>query len=121
MKSCLILDDSNSIRKVTGRILAGLDFEVSEADCEASALAACEANMPDCIIVDWQVPELDSLRLLKMLRGMPGGDRPKIVYCLSENDPMSVAKAMRHGADGHMLKPFDQDSLKSSLEAAGLI
>ena len=121
MKSCLILDDSNSIRKVTGRILEGLDFNVSEADCEASALATCEAGMPDCVIVDWQVPEMDSLRFLKMLRGMPGGDRPKIVYCLSENDPMSVAKAIRHGADGHMLKPFDQVSLKSSFEAVGLM
>ncbi len=121
MKSCLILDDSNSIRKVTGRILAGLDFEVSEADCEASARAVCEAEMPDCVIVDWQVPKLDSLRFLKLLRGMPGGDRPKIVYCLSENDPMTVAKAIRHGADGHMLKPFDRDSLKSSFKAVGLL
>jgi YesN/AraC family two-component response regulator len=34
---------------------------------------------------------------------------------------MSVAKAIRHGADGHMLKPFDQDSLKSSFEAVGLM
>jgi len=121
MKNCLIVDDSNSIRKVTGRILEDLDFNVSEADCEASALAACEAEMPDCVIVDWQVPAFDSLRFLKMLRGMPGGDRPKVVYCLSENNPMSVAKAIRHGADGHMLKPFDRNSLKSSLEAVGLL
>jgi len=121
MKSCLILDDSSSIRKVTGRILSDLEFEVSEADNEPEALAACEARMPDCVIVDWQVPDVDSLRFLKMLRGMPGGDRPKIVYCLSENDPMSVAKAMRHGADGHMLKPFDRDLLKDSFAAVGLL
>ncbi len=121
MKSCLVLDDSNSIRKVAGRILSGFDFEVSEADSESAALASCEAHMPDCVIVDWQVPKLDSLRFLKMLRGMPGGDRPKVVYCLSENDPMQVAKAIRNGADGHMLKPFDQDSLKGSFAAVGLL
>ena len=121
MKTCLIVDDSNSIRKVTARILEGLDFKVAEADGEPSALAACEAEMPDCVIVDWQVPNMDSLRFLKMLRGMRGGDQPKIVYCLSEYDPMEVAKAIRHGADGHMLKPFDTDSLKSSFEAVGLV
>ena len=121
MKTCLILDDSNSIRKVTNRILSGFDYKVTEADCESAALSACEKGLPDCIIVDWQVPEMDSLRFLKMLRGLPGGDQPKILYCLSENDPMVVAKAMRHGADGHMLKPFDKDSLASSFEAAGLL
>ena len=121
MKNCLIVDDSNSIRKVTTRILERLDFKVAEADGEPSALAACEAEMPDCVIVDWQVPDMDSLRFLKMLRGMRGGNLPKIVYCLSEYDPMQVAKAIRHGADGHMLKPFDTDSLKSSFAAVGIL
>ena len=121
MKNCLIVDDSNSIRKVTVRILEGLDFKVAEADGEPAALAACEAEMPDCVIVDWHVPDMDSLRFLKMLRGMPGGDGPKILYCLSENDPMAVTKAIRHGADGYILKPFDTDSLKSSFEAVGIL
>jgi two-component system chemotaxis response regulator CheY len=121
MKNCLIVDDSNSIRKVTARILEALDFKVVEADNESSALGTCEAEMPDCVIVDWQVPDMDSLRFLKMLRGMRDGDRPKIVYCLSENDPMTVAKAVRHGADGYLLKPFDRDLLKSSFAAVGLL
>ena len=45
MKTCLIVDDSNSIRKVTARILEGLDFKVAEADDEPSACSK-GANMP---------------------------------------------------------------------------
>ncbi|MYZ49053.1 response regulator [Propylenella binzhouense] len=121
MRQCLIVDDSNSIRKVARRILQDYDFETREADSEKSGLAACGQDMPDCIVVDWRMPDGDGLEFLKRLRAMPGGDRPKVMYCTSENDRIKVAKALRLGADGHMMKPFDRESLVRAFSEAGLI
>ena len=121
MKHCLIVDDSNSIRKVARRILEDFEFQTSEASSGAEGLEACRGEMPDCIVVDWMMPDIDGLKFVAALRAMPGGDRPKVMYMTSENDPVKVVKAMRSGVNGHMMKPFDRNSLARSFAAAGLI
>ncbi|MGQ7794206.1 response regulator [Faunimonas sp. B44] len=121
MKHCLIVDDSNSIRKVARRILQDFDFVTEEADSEKSGLEACRQSMPDCVVVDWNMPDGDGLEFVKQLRAMPGGSQPKVMYCTSENDRTKVAKAMRLGADVHMMKPFDRESLVRTFSEAGLI
>ena len=44
---------------------------------------------------------------------MPGGNRPKAVICLNENDVAQIARAMHAGADDFMMKPFDSDHVRS--------
>jgi two-component system chemotaxis response regulator CheY len=120
MKHCLVVDDSGSIRKVARRILEGMNFRTSEADTRADALDLCRAEMPDCIVVDWAMPDGDVLSFLAKLRALPGGDKPKIVYLTSENEPVQIARALRSGADAHMMKPFDQASFARPLAEVGL-
>ena len=76
MKSCLIVDDSSVIRKVARRILEGLDFSITEAEDGEVALAQCNRQLPDAILLDWNMPKMDGYEFLKALRRMPGGDRP---------------------------------------------
>ena len=121
MKHCLVVDDSGSIRKVAKRILETADFRTSEAETRQDALDACRAEMPDCVIVDWQMPDADAMSFLAKLRAMPGGNRPTVMYLTSENDPVHVARALRSGADYHMMKPFDRDSFLRPFVEAGLV
>ena len=44
---------------------------------------------------------------------MQGGNRPKVVICLNENDVAQIARAMHAGADDFMMKPFDADHVRS--------
>lgn len=121
MKHCLIVDDSAVIRKVARRILETLSFRVSEAEDGEQALQACEAEMPDGVLLDAAMPLMDGFECLKALRRMPNGDGPKIVFCTVENDVGQVARAMHAGANAHLLKPFDKASMTAKLQHAGLL
>jgi two-component system chemotaxis response regulator CheY len=119
MKQVLVVDDSPVIRKIARRILEGMRFETSEASDGKQALAACSFEMPDAIMVDWSMPVLDGYDFLRELRRMPGGDRPKVVFCASEYDVASIARALHAGADEFMMKPFDRDIVQAKFEEIG--
>lgn len=121
MKHVLVVDDSSVIRKVATRILESMRFGASEAPGGREALAACEASMPDAILLDWNMPEMDGFQFLQELRRMPGGHGPKVLFCTTENEVAYIAKAMHAGADEYIMKPFDKDIFRSKLQEIGLI
>ncbi len=84
MRSCLVVDDSRVIRKVACRILQDLRFETGEAEDGLSALAACRARMPELILLDWNMPNMNGIEFLKTLRREQGGTRPIVVFCTTE-------------------------------------
>ena len=116
MKSCLIVDDSTVVRKVARRILEGMDYIVDEAEDGQEAFDKCRAEMPDAILLDWNMPILTGLEFLKLLRGYEGGDKPHVVYCTIENDIGAIALALRAGASDYMMKPFDRAILESKFD-----
>jgi CheY-like chemotaxis protein len=81
MKSCLVVDDSSVIRKVARRILEGLEFQIVEAEDGEQALDVCRSQMPDAVLLDWNMPKMDGYEFLRVLRRLPDGDRPKVVFC----------------------------------------
>jgi two-component system chemotaxis response regulator CheY len=121
MKYCVIVDDSNSIRKVASRILQDLDFRTAEAETRRDALELCRQEMPDCIIVDWDMPDGDAISFMTKVRSLPNGTKPTIMYLTSENDQIRVARALRSGADMHLMKPFDKETLLRPFAEAGLV
>jgi two-component system, chemotaxis family, chemotaxis protein CheY len=120
MKQVLVVDDSAVTRKVARRILESMHFRTSEAPDGKAALAECEKNMPDAVLLDWNMPEMDGYEFLTALRKMPGGDAPKVVFCTSENEAGYIARAKHAGADEYMMKPFDQTMLRAKFEDIGL-
>jgi two-component system chemotaxis response regulator CheY len=121
MKNCLVVDDSSVIRKVARRILEDLSFEITEAEDGAQALDVCRKEMPSAILLDWNMPVMDGLEFLAQLRREPGGEKPKVVFCTTENDVAHIAKAMRAGADEYIMKPFDREIVEAKFAEVGLI
>jgi two-component system chemotaxis response regulator CheY len=120
-KSCLIVEDSRVIRRVTKTIMDGFGFTCSEAENGQEAVAFCEKEMPDLILLDWNMPVMSGIEFLKKLRTMPKGDMPKVVFCTTENDFSHIQEGMAAGANEYIMKPFDGDIIKSKLEMLGLI
>jgi len=121
MKTCLVVDDSSVIRKVARRILEGLMFEITEAEDGAKALTLCQQTLPDAILLDWNMPNMDGYEFLRALRRMPGGDRPKVVFCTTENEIAQIARALHAGANEYIMKPFDKDIVEAKFQEVGLI
>lgn len=107
MKHVLIVDDSTVIRKVARRILESLHYRIFEAEDAQKALFMCANQMPDAILLDWLMPGMDGFEFLRLLRAMPTGSQPKVIFCTTENDVAQIARAMRAGADEYIMKPFD--------------
>jgi len=120
MPTCLVIDDSSVVRKVARRILEDLDYEVEEAEDGQEAFEKCRVNMPDTILLDWQMPIMSGLEFLKHLRAYIGGEAPHIVYCTVENDIGAIAMARKAGADDYMMKPFDRATLSAKFDPANL-
>jgi len=68
MKTCLVVDDSSVIRKVARRILEGLEFKIAEAENGEEAIEACRVEIPDAILLDWNMPKMDGYDFLRALR-----------------------------------------------------
>jgi len=113
MKSCLIVDDSSVVRKVARRILEDMDYVVEEAEDGQEAFDKCRQEMPDAILLDWNMPVMGGLEFLKLLRAYIGGDKPRIVYCTVENDIGAIALAFKAGANDYMMKPFDRGIIEA--------
>jgi two-component system chemotaxis response regulator CheY len=119
MKTCLIVDDSRVIRKVSRHILETLGFAVEEAEHGKAALEACEAAMPDVVLLDWNMPVMTGIEFLVRLRQHPGGNHPKVVFCTTENDVAHIREAIEAGADEYVMKPFDHETLQIKLQLIG--
>ena len=121
MKTCLVVDDSSVIRKVARRILEGLDFEIGEAEDGEQALEACRRQMPEAILLDWNMPKMDGYEFLRSLRKLPGGDAPKVVFCTTENDVAHIARALHAGANEYIKKPYNKQNDDDKFKDVGLI
>jgi two-component system chemotaxis response regulator CheY len=121
MKTCLVVADSSVARRIARQILEGLDFRIVEAEDGEKALQACKRNLPDAILLDWNMPVMDGYEFLARLRRLPGGDAPKVVFCTTENGVDHIARALRAGANEYIMKPFDKEIVAAKFQQVGLL
>ena len=120
MRTCLVVDDSRVIRKVSRHILESLDFTVEEAENGQLGLEKCAELMPDVILLDWNMPVMTGIEFIVQLRQVPAGDKPKVVFCTTENDVAHIREAISAGADEYVMKPFDHETLQIKLQLVGM-
>lgn len=111
MKRCMIIDDSSVIRKVAKRILSGPDIVVVEAAYGGEALSMCRADLPDILIVDCVLPDMDVIDFIRDALAIDPAFKPHIVVCMTEFDVGAIMRTKRAGAKGYMLKPFNRPQL----------
>ena len=119
--TCLIVEDSRVIRRVSRHIVESLGMTALEAEDGAQALVACEQAMPDLILLDWNMPVMDGLEFLRALRARPDGASPKVVFCTTEYEAGHIREAIAAGADEYVMKPFDHETLLLKLQLIGIL
>jgi two-component system, chemotaxis family, chemotaxis protein CheY len=118
-KTCLIVDDSRVIRKVSSKIAISLGYVPVEAENGEEALARCKKSMPDLVLTDWNMPEMDGIEFVTKLRSIPTPREPVVVFCTSNGEAKDIHDGIAAGADDYIVKPFDEAALKAKLEKLG--
>lgn len=118
-KTCLIVDDSRVIRKVSSKIVSALGYKVIEAQDGIEGLARCKQAMPHVVLTDWDMPEMDGLEFVKQLRAIPTEKPPVVMFCTSKGKAADVQAGIMAGANDYIVKPFDEAAMKAKLERFG--
>jgi two-component system chemotaxis response regulator CheY len=122
MATALVVDDSKAMRAILTKTLKGLGFAVREAadGKEALRVIQAETSAMELILVDWNMPEMNGLDLLKQLRQKPELSSLIVVMVTAETDVDRIAEALEAGANEYVMKPFTRDILVEKLELAGI-
>ena len=78
-------------------------------------------GLPELILLDWNMPVMSGLEFLTRLRKTPRGDEPQVVFCTTENTRDKIITALEAGATEYIMKPFDQDIIRTKLEQIGMV
>lgn len=117
----IVVDDSRVIRMILRKALVAQGFEVLEAGNGQEGLdALAHSGGADVLLVDWNMPILDGLSLVRTVRGDRTWDRTRIIMVTSEAEISRVTQAIEAGADEYLMKPFDEEALREKLALLGL-
>jgi two-component system chemotaxis response regulator CheY len=118
----LVIDDSRAMRKILGRILVDLGFEVREAGHGQEALDSVAAHgRPDLCLVDWNMPVMDGLTFIKQLRSDSANRGITLMMVTTESEHSQMVRALAAGAHEYLIKPFTADAVVAKLDLLGLV
>ncbi len=118
----LVVDDSRATRRILGRMLAEIGFAVTEAENGKEALATLTADEQpfDLALVDWNMPEVDGIELVKAIRADAAFDGLKVLMVTTEADIDHMMIALDAGADEYAMKPFTAAVIREKLALLGI-
>jgi two-component system, chemotaxis family, chemotaxis protein CheY len=126
MPKAMVVDDSRTIRRILGGILAQLGFEVSEAENGVTALATLDrerdAGTPVSLtLVDWNMPEMNGLEFVKRLRADDRNTSVTAIMVTTETQVDQMVAALEAGANEYVMKPFTKDIIEDKLRLLGVL
>jgi two-component system response regulator MprA len=115
MTTVLIVDDDQRLLKMLRRTLAYEGFDVVTATNGQEGLDQVRSHRPDVIILDWLMPEMDGIEMVKVLRE---GDSRTMVLMLTARDAIeNRVQGLESGADDYLVKPFASEELVARARA----
>ena len=115
----LIVDDSRFVRDYLRRLLEEKGIECEEAADGRQGLNQLHDGAPfDLALVDWNMPVMDGLDMLKSLRAEGYGD-VKVMMVTTEAEDDFIVRSLDAGADEYLMKPFDNEALTEKLAMLG--
>ncbi len=112
VSTILVADDDRSIRLAFSNALRDEGYRILEAANGQSVLALCSRTMPDLILIDAIMPEVDGFSACKQIREMANGTDVPILMVTSLEDEQSISRAFMAGATDYITKPANFSVLR---------
>lgn len=117
----LVVDDSKTMRMILKQILESVHYEVIEAEQGIEALEKLqESGAPELALVDWNMPVMQGIDLVRQLRSDPAYAGMRIMMVTTETEMEQVRTALVEGADEYVMKPFTREVILEKLGILGL-
>ena len=112
----LLVDDSRTMRNIWKKVLAGLEnSEIVEAGDGLEGLNAIKENGPvDMMLVDWNMPNMDGLTMVKKVR--EADKTTPIIMVTTEAEKPRIIEAIKAGVNNYVVKPFTPDALLGKID-----
>jgi two-component system, OmpR family, response regulator MprA len=111
----LVVDDDRAVREALRRVLTLAGYEVQMADGGVAAIELVVQSVPDAVVLDLGMPDVDGLEVCRRLRLL--GNRVPILMLTAREEVSDRVAGLDAGADDYLIKPFDVDELKARLRA----
>ena len=106
----LLVDDSRTIRNIQKNVLNQLGYtDILEAEDGVQALAVFDEHSPDLALVEWNMPKMDGITLVRKIR--ESGNKIPLIMCTTEAEKSRILEAIKAGVNNYIVKPFTVDSL----------
>lgn len=113
----LVVDDFSTMRRIVKNFLNDLGYNnVEEADDGTTALPLLRSGNVDFLITDWNMPEMQGLELLKIVRSDPALKKLPVLLLTAEAKREQIVEAAQAGVNGYVVKPFTAQTLKDKIE-----
>jgi two-component system response regulator MprA len=111
----LVVDDDRAVRDALRRVLTLAGYEVQSAEDGSEAIEQIVQAVPDAVVLDVGMPELDGLEVCRRLRLL--GNRVPVLMLTARVEIEDRVAGLDAGADDYLVKPFDNAELKARLRA----
>ncbi|MGB0717659.1 MAG: response regulator [Phycisphaerae bacterium] len=110
----LLVDDSRTIRSIQKNVLSQLGYnEIDEAEDGVQALTRFHQERPDLMLVDWNMPNMDGITLVRKIREID--KKIPMMMCTTEAEKSRVLEAIKAGVNNYIVKPFTAESLQEKI------
>lgn len=117
MKKILLIEDDIILRENTAELLELADYDVVTAPNGKAGLELAKNNLPNLIVCDIMMPELDGYGVLEGLSKDENTKHIPFIFLSAKTERKDVRKGMDLGADDYITKPFEEDELISAIES----
>ena len=115
-KKVLVVDDERILRLLVKRQLEFQGYQVKDASSGEEALFIIEKELPDVIVSDVMMPQMDGLEFCRSLRASREGQLVPFIFLSSKSDLDDRIVGLSMGADDYLIKPFEVRELVAKIE-----
>ena len=113
----LVAEDSDELAEVVGRELRSAGYDVLRASTGRVALKLHAREQPSLVVLDWMLPELDGLAVLRELRDSRDGAATPVIMLTARGEEADRVIGLEVGADDYLTKPFSMRELLARIRA----
>lgn len=117
MKKVLLIEDDIVVRENTAELLELANYKVITASDGKIGVAEAKKHLPDIIICDIMMPELNGYGVLQILSKEKTTRQIPFIFLSAKTDHKDIRKGMDLGADDYITKPFDESEIFSAIES----